>query len=231
VGDAARAPRRGLRLSRRGRAVALATAALVLGGCAVRQLARTVGRGRTEVGVLVGGPLQSNLGFAAPVPEHRIRARGGLTDDLDLDGSLALAPLASAILALDIGFVAQIVRRPRFAAAGSVRLHGVYDLDQGMGGTYYPELGLHLEQRIDPRVAIFEGLAVLVSPSPAPGAPAVFVAPSLGLEVLLGEHALSLGLAWINPWDDSRAIVRWEPAGLGAIVVTFGWRIQPGGVR
>ena len=125
-----------------------------------------VGRGRTEVGVLVGGPLTDSLGFVAPVPEHRVHARGGLTDDLDLDGSIALAPLTSSVLALDVGFVAQIVRLPRFAASGSIRLNCVYDLDDGFADTYYPELGLHLQQRFERWLALITGFSALVQPSP-----------------------------------------------------------------
>lgn len=206
-------------------ALALAT------GCATRQLARTVGAGRSEFGVAVGGPLQSNLGFAAPIPEHRVHTRAGLTDQLDLSVALPLAPVSSAILALDVGFVAQIVRFPRFAMSASLHLHCVYDLDDAWSDTYYPELGIHMEQRVDPRLAIIGGTSALVQVSPPDQRPGVFLAPYLGLEVLLGEHALSLALGWINPWEDGSSIVMWEPAGAGAITVTFGWRIQPGGVR
>ncbi|UJR78443.1 Hypothetical protein I5071_4730 [Sandaracinus amylolyticus] len=205
--------------------------AITTSACATRQLARTVGRGRTEVGVLVGGPLQSNLGFAAPVPEHRVHGRYGLTDELDLSASVPLTPIVSSILALDVGFVAQIVRFPRFAMSASLRLHCVYDLDDGWNDTYYPELGVHMEQRVERRLAIIAGTSALVQASPPDQRPGVFLAPYLGLEVLLGEHALSLALGWINPWMDGSSIVTWEPAGFGAMTVTFGWRIQPGGVR
>jgi hypothetical protein len=205
--------------------------AILLAGCAARQLARTVGAGRTEVGLLVGGPLQSNLGFTAPIPEHRIHARGGLTDDLDLSGSIATGPLASAILAFDVGFVGQIVRFPSFAMSSSVRLHCTYDLDDGGRDTYYPEVGIHMEHRLERRVAIIGGSSMVVQASPPALRPELFFAPYLGLELFLGEHALSLALGWINPWMDGSSIVRWEPAGYGAMVVTFGWRIQPGGVR
>lgn len=201
------------------------------GGCAVRQLARTVGAGRSEFGLLVGGPLQGHAGFPAPVPEHRVRARYGLIDDLDIDGTIVLGPIASATLAFDVGFVAQIVRTAPFALAASARLHCMYDLDDGFQGAYYPEFGLHLEHRIDRRVALLGGTQTMMQFAPPAERPAVFLAPYAGVEVLLGEHALSLAAAWINPWDDSRSVVRWEPAGLGAIVVTFGWRIQPGGIR
>lgn len=205
--------------------------AIAVGGCAVRQLARTVGAGRTEVGVLVGGPLQSQLGFTAPVPEHRVRVRGGLTDDLDLDASVAIGPLSSAILAIDLGFVGQIARTPRFAAAASIRAHCIYDLDDGWRGAYYPEASFHLEHRIERWFALLTGFHLLVQFAPPPDRPWAFWAPYLGVEVLLGEHALSIALAWINPWQSSFSIVRWEPADRGAMVVTFGWRIQPGGIR
>ncbi|MDQ3031938.1 MAG: hypothetical protein M3Y87_05930 [Myxococcota bacterium] len=205
--------------------------AILIAGCAARQLARTVGAGRTEVGVLVGGPLQSNLGFPAPIPEHRVHARVGLTDSLDLSGSIPLAPMASAILAFDVGFVAQLVRIPSFALAASARLHCVYDLDDGGRDTYYPEIGVHLEHRVDRRLAIIGGTSALVQVSPPALRPELFLAPYVGVEVFLGEHALSLALGWINPWMDGSSIITWEPAGYGAMVVTFGWRIQPGGVR
>lgn len=213
------------------RRVASIVLVITLAGCAVRQVARTVGRGRTEVGVIVGGPLQSQLGFAAPIPEHRVHVRGGLTDDLDLDGSVALAPLTSAVLAFDVGFVAQIARLRRFAASGSIRLHCVYDLDDGFRGTYYPEIGLHLEQRVERWLAVISGSSLLVQVSPARAHPELFFAPYLGVEFLVAEHGLSLALSWINPWQGPGSIVPWEPAGAGAIVVNFGWRIQPGGVR
>jgi hypothetical protein len=206
--------------------------AIVLVGCATRQLSRTVGRGRTEFGLLVGGPLQSSLGgFTAPVPEHRVFGRVGLTDDLDLDASLPLGPLASAILAFDVALVAQALRLPDVAIATSVRLHSVFDLDDGAPATLHPEFGVHSDLRVDRRVAILLGGTALVQGSPPQGAPELFFAPYAGVEVLLGEHALALTLAWINPWDDSRGVIHWEPAGAGAIVVTFGWRIQPGGIR
>lgn len=207
-------------------------AAALVAGCASRQLARTVGTGRTEFGVLVGGPLQSSLGgFPAPVPEHRVHARVGLTDDLDLSGSVPLAPLASAVLALDAGLVAQLVREPSFAMAISARLHVVLDLDDGWGDDLFPELGLHAEQRLDPRFALIFGASALAQASQPAERPRAFLAPYLGGEVLLGEHALSLALGWINPWETALTSVRWQPEGAGAITVTFGWRIQPGGVR
>ena len=212
----------------------LVTIALVLAlgeACAVRQVARTVGAGRTEVGVIVGGPLQSNLGFPAPIPEHRVHVRGGLTDDLDLDGSIAMGPLTSAILAFDVGFVAQIVRLPRFAASGSIRLNCIYDLDDGFRDTYYPEVGLHLEQRVERWLGLSTGFGLLLQVSPATEHPDLFFAPYLGVEFIVAEHGLSLALSWINPWQTSSSLVRWEPGGAGAIVVNFGWRIQPGGVR
>jgi hypothetical protein len=211
--------------------VVVASLAFALGGCAVRQLARTVGAGRTEFGVLVGGPLQSQLGFPAPLPEHRLHGRYGLTGDLDLSFGLPVAPLVSSILAFDLGFVAQIVRLPQFAFSTSVRLHSVYDLDDDFHGTYYPELALHLEQKIDRHFAFVFGTSALVQSSPPAERPDLFLAPYLGVEVTLGEHALSLAAAWIDPWLDSRSVVRWEPAGYGAIVVSFGWRIQVGGIR
>ena len=211
---------------------ATALAIALTSGCATRQLARTVGAGRTEFGVLVGGPLQSTLGgLAAPVPEHRVHGRVGLTDDLDLSGSVPFAPLASAVLALDVGLVAQLVRTPDFAMSLSGRLHVLLDLDDGFGDDVFPELGLHLEQRLDPRVAIIFGASALAQASQPPERPGVFLAPYVGGEVLLGEHALSLALGWINPWDTTLTSIAWEPEGAGAITVTFGWRIQPGGVR
>lgn len=203
----------------------------MLAGCAVRQLARTLGRGRTEVGLVVGGPMQSALGFPAPIPEHRVHARGGLSDDLDLEGSLALAPLTSAVLAFDAGFVAQIARMPRFAASGSFRLHCIYDLDDGFRGTYYPELALHLEQRLERWFAIIGGSSLLLQASPAQGHPWLFFAPYLGIEVVIAEHALSIALSWINPWQSGASIMRWEPGTAGALAIQFGWRIQPGGIR
>lgn len=211
--------------------LAILLVATPLTACATRQLARTVGAGRTEFGVLVGGPLQSAVGFTAPVPEHRVHGRVGLTDDFDLSGSVPIGPLTSGVLSIDLGFVAQVARTPGFALATSVRLHGVWDLDDGGAGTYYPELGLHLEQRLDPRVALIGGASGLVQVPSRGQSAAAYLAPYFGLEVIVGEHGLSLALGWINPWADSRSIVRWEPQGHGAITVTFGWRIQPGGVR
>ena len=191
-----------------------------------------MGAGRSEFGVLVGGPLQSSLGgFAAPIPEHRVHARVGLTDDLDLSGSVPLAPLTSAVLALDVGLVGQLVRLPDFALALSARLHVALRLDDGFGDDVFPELGLHFEQRLDPRLALIFGASALAQASQPSERPSAFFAPYLGAEVRLGEHALSLALGWINPWDRARTVVTWEPAGAGAITITFGWRIQPGGVR
>jgi hypothetical protein len=220
------------------RALALALAIAVpiavgglLAGCAARQLARTVGAGRSEVGLLAGGPIQSTFGVAAPVPEHRVHGRVGVTDDLDVGGSLALAPLASAILAFDFGFVAQIARIPRFAISGSARLHCVLDLDDEVRDSHYPEVGIHMEQRLERWIALLGGSTLLFAIAPSEGRPSVFFAPYLGVELFFGEHAVSLSLGWINPWQDGSSSVRWEPAGNGAMVLTFGWRIQPGGVR
>lgn len=133
-------------------------------GCATRQLARAVGAGRTEFGVLVGGPLQSALGFTAPIPEHRVHARVGLTDDIDLSGSIPLAPVASSILALDVGFVGQLVRIPELAMAASARMHCVYDLDDGgQDASYYPELLTDLEIDNCARIAeLDEGMPVML---------------------------------------------------------------------
>lgn len=219
----------------RGARAAALTLAMLAGvtGCALRHVARTVGRGNTEVALAVGGPLQSQVGgVVAPLPEHRLSVRHGATDGLDVGGSVALAPLASGLLVLDVGIVAQIFREAGgLAISTSVRLDGVIDISAPVGPPrVYPEVGLHAEHILDRHLLVFGGLLTLAQLDPPPGRPPIYLTPYLGFEVLVGVHGLSLAAGWISPWEDSRSIVPWEPAGYGVITVHLGWRVRVGGL-
>jgi len=72
----------------------LCVASVFLAGCGSLNLARTLGRGHSEVSGSVGGPVVRVADAVTPLPLMRVAVRHGVTNDLDLMGhlSLELAP-------------------------------------------------------------------------------------------------------------------------------------------
>jgi hypothetical protein len=209
-------------------AVALALAST---GCGMRNLARTIGRGRGELRATLGGPTLSAPGITFPIPSVRVGGRYGMTDWLDLDGDLTLDPLVLGVLAVDVGVVGQIYREREGGFALSASAHGYFFFDLGDDVTtrVYPELGIHAEYRFGDRFTLFGGVVALAQFDPPLQKPPVFVAPYIGAELWVDPHAptrqgIALQLAWISPWEDFRSVASWEPAGAGAFVVIIGWR-------
>ncbi len=208
--------------------VALAVASC---GCGMRNLARTLGRGRGELRASLGGPILSAPGATFPIPSARVGGRYGVTDWLDVDGDFTLDPSVLGVLAIDAGLVGQIYREPRDGFALSASAHGYFfvDLSDEPAPRAFPELGLHAEYRFGPWLTVFGGVVALAQFDPPLDKPPVFVAPYLGAELWVDpsaptRHGIALQLAWISPWEDFRSIASWEPTGAGVFVVIIGWR-------
>lgn len=205
-------------------------------------LARTLGRGNSEITGSVGGPLLGVGSAVFPVPQARLGVRHGVTDDVDAMGHLALDALGSRALALDVGVVGQMTRTPRgFAMALSARLHVVVDLDDAVAPRVFPEIGLHLEHPLDTWGSFFFGLGGLGQIEAPRDRPFLFLSPYLGLEIFLDPQTNAAGdavertgfalqLGWINPWEDARTVVRYVPDGAGAITVLVAVRHRFGGL-
>lgn len=203
----------------------------LLPGCGFRHLARTVGEGHGELRVSTGGPFTGAAGAPLMVPSMRAGGRYGLTDWLDIDGTLAIDPFAFGVLGLDAGLVAQLYRQPGgFALSVSAHGHLFFDLDDDLTTRGFPELGLHAEHRVERWLTIFGGVVALAQFEPPEGKPPVFVAPYLGVEFHLDpraprQEAFLIQVAWVSPWDDlGPSWASWEPDGYGAIVLILGWR-------
>jgi hypothetical protein len=221
---------------------ALALASLASLGCGTMNLARTLGRGNSEITGSVGGPLLGVGSAVFPVPQARLGVRHGVTDDVDAMGHLALDALGSRALALDVGVVGQMTRTPRgFAMALSARLHVVVDLDDAVAPRVFPEIGLHLEHPLDTWGSFFFGLGGLGQIEAPRDRPFLFLSPYLGLEIFLDPQTNAAGdavertgfalqLGWINPWEDARTVVRYVPDGAGAITVLVAVRHRFGGL-
>lgn len=221
---------------------ALVLASVTALGCGTMNLARTLGRGNTEVTGSVGGPLIGVGAAIFPVPQARVGVRHGVTDDVDAMGHLAIDAFGSRVLALDAGVVGQMTRTPRgFAMALSARLHLVVDLDDAVAPRVFPEVGLHLEHPIDTWGSFFFGLGGLGQIEAPRGRPFLFLSPYVGLEVFLDPQTneagaavertgFALQLGWINPWENAGTIVRYVPDGAGAITVLVAMRHRFGGL-
>ena len=195
-----------------------------------RHLARTLGEGRGELRATTGGPFLGTVGAPLLIPSVRLGGRYGATDWLDVDGSLAIDPLAFAVLALDAGVVAQIVRvRQGFALSASAHAHLLFDLDDDLTTRGFPELGLHAEGPAAPWLTLFGGLYGLGSIDPPEGRPPVFLAPYLGAEIVIDRRPpvreyFTVQVSWVSPWEDFGGFTAWEPDGYGAIFFVAGWR-------
>lgn len=228
------------------RVVSLFVASIAVGvcvaGCGTMNLARTLGRGNTELTASVGGPIIGVGPAYFPTPQVRVGARHGVTDDVDVMGHLALDGMGSAILALDAGAVGQMTRtRGGFAMALSGRLHVVIDLDDLAPPSFFPEVGLHLEHPIDRWGSFFFGLGGLAQIAAPRARPFFFLSPYLGLEVFFDpitnaegvgveRTGIALQVGWINPWESSATLVRYVPEGAGAITVLLALRHRFGGI-
>lgn len=206
-------------------------------------LARTLGRGNTEIAGSSGGPLIGVGAAVFPTPQVRLGVRHGMTDDVDAMGHVAIEAFGSRILALDAGVVGQMTRTPGgFAMALSARLHLVVDLDDPVAPRVFPEIGLHLEHPIDRWGSIFFGLGGLGQLEAPRDRPFLFLSPYLGLEILLDPQTNAAGQAvertgfavqvgWINPWESATTLVRYVPDGAGAITVLLAVRHRFGGLE
>lgn len=234
--------------ARRGLNVRLAVRALLFAGasasvgCGTMNLARTLGRGNTELAGSVGGPLLALGPAVFPTPQTRVGVRHGVTDDIDVMGHVALDGFGSAFLALDAGVVGQMTRtRGGFAMSLSSRLHLVVDLNDAVAPRVFPEVGLHLEHPLDTWGSFFFGLGGVGQIDPPRDRPFLFLSPYVGLEVFLDPQTNAAGeavertgfalqLGWINPWDDTTTLVRYVPDGAGAITLLLSLRHRFGGL-
>ncbi len=208
----------------------LGVLALLLGGCMTRHVARTLGEGRGELRASLGGPFLGRTGTPLLIPSIRVGGRYGATDWLDVDGSVALDPLAFGVLGLDAGLVTQLYRRPGgFALAASAHAHLLFDLDDDLTTRGFPELGLHAEGPLAEWLTLFGGVIGVGSIDNPRDRPPVFLAPYLGVDIAFDRRPpvreyLTFQIAWASPWDDLGGFTAWEPDGFGAIFVAVGWR-------
>ncbi len=214
----------------------------LVAGCGTMNLARTLGRGNSEVSLSTGGPLMQIGAAVFPTPQFRLGGRHGVTDDVDVMGHLALDTVASAFLALDVGVVGQMVReRGGFAMALSARLHAVVDLDDAVAPRFFPEVGLHLEHPLSETFWLFFGLGGLGQLTVPAGRHFLFLSPYLGLEARFDpqrsasgapteQAGIALQLGWINPWENDTTLVRYAPDGAGALTVVLSFRHRFGGI-
>jgi hypothetical protein len=213
-----------------------------LSGCGSLNLARTLGRGNSEVSGSLGGPMVRVGDAVTPLPLMRLAARHGITDDLDLMGHLSLETVPSPALGLSFGFVGQMTRTPGgLALAFSGRLNALIDLDDAVAPRFFPEFGLHAELPLSPTFQVFFGAAMLMQLDAPRARPSLFASPYLGLEASFDpvrdaegrateQTGVALQLGWISPWEDSTSFVHWFPEGAGAFTVLLSGRHRFGGI-
>lgn len=225
-------------------AASLATGlvSVVVVGCGTMNLARTLGRGNSEIVASVGGPLIGVGPAFFPTPQVRVGGRHGVTDDIDVMGHLALDAMGSAFLALDAGAVGQMTRtRGGLAMSLSGRLHLVVDLDDLAPPSLFPEIGLHLEHPIDTWGSFFFGVGGLAQFDAPRDRPFLFLSPYVGLEVFLDPQTdaagapvertgFALQVGWINPWESDTTLLRYVPDGAGAVTLLVAVRHRVGGI-
>lgn len=211
-------------------------------GCGTMNLARTVGRGNTEIAASVGGPWIGVGSATFPTPQVRVGARHGATDDIDVMGHVALDAVGSAFVAIDAGLVGQMTRtRGGLAMSLSARMHLLVDLDDLSPPSFFPEVGLHLEHPLDTWGSFFFGVGGLGQIDAPLGRPFFFLSPYVGLELFLDPQTNAEGVAvertgfaaqvgWINPWDSSATFVRYVPDGAGALTLLVAIRHRFGGL-
>ena len=211
-------------------------------GCGSLNLARTLGRGHTEVSGSLGGPMVRVGDAVTPLPLMRLAARHGVTEDLDVMGHVSLETVPSLALGFSFGFVGQMTRTPGgFALAFSGRLNTLIDLDDVIAPRFFPELALHAELPLSGTFQVFFGAAMLMQIEAPRERPWLFVSPYLGLEAsfdpardaeghLTEQGGVALQLGWISPGENSTSFIRWFPEGAGAFTVLLSARHRFGGV-
>lgn len=205
-------------------------------------LARTLGRGNTELAGSTGGPLVSLGPAIFPTPQVRLGLRHGVTDDVDVMGHAALDAVSSAFLALDGGVVGQMTRTPGgLAMSLSARMHLVIDLDDVVEPRLFPEVGLHLEHPLEQWGSFFFGVGGLGQLSAPRDRPFLFLSPYVGLELFLDPQrnaagdavertGFALQVGWVNPWETRATLLRYVPDGAGALTVLISLRHRFGGI-
>lgn len=227
--------------ARRAGGVLIAVPCLIA-GCGSLNLARTLGRGNTELGGSLGGPMVRVGDAVTPLPLMRLSARHGVTDDVDVMGHLSLETVPSLALGGSVGFVGQMTRTPAgFALAFSSRLNFLIDLDDLVVPRLFPEFGLHAEMPLSPTFQVFFGAAMLMQLEAPRGRPTLFVSPYLGIEASLDpirdaqgrateQSGIALQLGWISPGENSTSFVHWFPEGAGAFTLLLSARHRFGGL-
>lgn len=204
--------------------------ALAAGGCGFRHIARTLGEDQGEIYATAGGPFLGVGDGPLLVPSARLGGRYGVTHYFDVGGSVAVDALGFGILAMDAYVVQQLYRRPGgFALSISGRAHLLFDLNDDFTTRGFPELGLHMEHRVERWLTVFWGVIGIAQFDPPLDKPPVFAAPYLGAELILDHNPptrqyFTVQVAWVSPWEDFRSWASWEPAGAGALVLVVGWR-------
>lgn len=215
------------------RALLFISLALFSQACATRNLARTIGEGEGELRASVGGPLVSNLGAPLPLPNLSVGGRYGVTEGFDVDANLSLTGTLFGLIGFDLGAVGQLYEDPGgFALSVSGRGHFLI-VTRESEARFFPELGVHLEGIPAQRLKLYGGLTLFAQFTPPEGKPPVFVAPYVGIDIMLGTRTASssasgiiLELGWVSPWQDSESVLAWEPQGLGAIFAHIGFRTR-----
>ena len=203
-------------------------------GCASRQLARTVGAGRGEARVSLGGPFLTNLGPAIPLPNIAVGGRYGIADGWDVDGNFSVLGAAFGTVYVDPAVVAQLYAQEQGPAlSASLRANLFLGSSDGFAARVYPEVGLHGELPLGP-ATVFGGALAWVSFAPPAGKPPVLATPYLGGSWRFGAQRgvspeLWLQLAWVSPWQDSTSVIDWAPGGAGALSGVLGFTVPFGG--
>ncbi len=206
-----------------------------------QNLSRTVGRGNSELHVSVGGPFFARLGPAIPVPHTHVGGRYGVTDWMDVDGSVNLLALPYGLLALDAAVNVQLFRKPGgIAWASSARIHTFGDLDDAPGVRAYPEIGLHVGTTLQRArwLHVYGGSLAAFSLRAPTDKPTVFVSTFAGAEWLIGgatsqhnrQHGVAFQAVWINPWNTSPSVLDYRPR-YGAVALYLAYRLRFGGLR
>lgn len=81
----------------------LAVLVVLLPACAARTTIEPIGKGATSYNVSVGGPMVASFGTYLPIPNVTAGATHGLTDNIDVGGSLYILPLFYQLIGFDVG--------------------------------------------------------------------------------------------------------------------------------
>jgi hypothetical protein len=193
---------------------------LCLAGCSTLRQITPLDKGEQRIGVEVGGPLITSLGFPMLIPMISVDYAYGITDSFTAGAAVHVTPLIFGLEGMgEVFATCGLVRQAGLIPSVSAGLDTILLSDFTTSFYALPELNAIVSWKVANALSLYSGAAVMVNFYPktaglpmdnaiAPGVP-IGLVPSfpLGMQLTLGRFQLSAESRIIEPFTDNKGLV------------------------